>query len=388
MSIYDGQVAGIQYEDSLRREREADQMKREALVAGLRNTALERQGAALNQLAAKQYEPMGGFESEKEALGPAAGPAPAVTALPLTPKKTEAETEGLPEMIRLAAMGNPRRAESAFNSSGKMKIVPGSLKYAPDGSVSWTDAETGETPVVGKQHVDAIVGGYKEKPELIQDPLKKEALETTIKKNKQAIDLAAKEEERKANPVQKGLSARDEIELERQNLEIQRKYRDEVKKHSDAILKQEKELADILQQSKIAADENTPDIYAGKMVKAGILKENIKTHKDALLDLQKAPPDLNLPQRRTAIPERIQYEGRAQIPVAALPIAPPPAPAPAPAVAPQPPKVDDNHAKYNFLDSALKTGIHPNTGQKLTAAQTMLVKEKMKELKNAMLGNE
>jgi hypothetical protein len=45
------------------------------------------------------------------------------------------------------------------------------------------------------------------------------------------------------------------------------------------------------------------------------------------------------------------------------------------------------HDQYNMLSDALRSGKHPKTGGWLTDSEEMLAKEKMKVIKNQLLGD-
>lgn len=162
MSMYGGQTRGIQYNDRLALEM--------ARRDNMRNRFSRRQNMGYG---IQPIEVMGAPLPDKPSA-PEQPDVPRQHGEPITgagvAQKRTAETEKLPDFIHLAAMGNTAQAENVFNSSGQMKIQPGSTKYdQAKNEISAIDAGSGQPITIRREHVERVLGLYKPQAQMTEE---------------------------------------------------------------------------------------------------------------------------------------------------------------------------------------------------------------------------
>lgn len=162
-SQFGGEARGRAYRDRLEQIAIENQARQDAADNEMRKAAMAQQGliqkaqidaaqknmeAAMGNQASMMAQP----QQQAGAAQPAGSPMQKESAM------GQLASEGLPEYLKWASMGNTRRAEKIFNAQGAFKIRPDSTMVDKDGNVSFIDDETNQTITVPKTHVDRITG--------------------------------------------------------------------------------------------------------------------------------------------------------------------------------------------------------------------------------------
>ena len=348
MSMYLGQTAGIKYNNQLKLEKQRrEERQRMGRYGGYgrpyqQNVPMESE----QQSVPLPTEPPRHW-GERVAGGPAS-------------QSSKAELEKLPDLIKHAVMGMPERGEQVYNGNGDHKVKSKSTSFDPaSGTVTTVDAETGKTLTVPKHIVDSIMGFASAKPSSEKD-------QAAIRKSE--AEIGKIEAQRAAIEAGKPTDPKVAFQL------------DQARKDQEAEIRKAEYALRQAQKAYWAVAGDKPNL-TNKDVENDIAAKK-QAFEDATFAAQEArkrygldttpPPGVATvnPQQQHPQPQAPGYGGNTvnikggNIGAAANP----------------------THDAYNYLDSVIKSGKHPKTGQPLTPAQMMLAKQKMAALKNQMLG--